>query len=313
MKVLSWDIGIKNLAYCLVEYQNSKEEYQNSEEETKQINILDWNVINVMDNDNISTTHQCEFILPKKGTSCCKTAKHYMMGTWQTFCGTHMKKYPESDINLISKRKCAHISSKNKKCDKGIKFVGENGLEGYCSAHAKNIENISLTAIAKSVKKPSIHKISTALINRLDDLNFPKDIDIILIENQPVFKNPKMKSIQMILYTYFLIRYQIDCENSNLQIHFMMANNKLKVKLPNSEIQEKCEKETNQKFKTKYQRFKELAKRFCEFYISENENENEKEKKIWLNHYEKHKKKDDLADTYLMCIYYQQNSKKFKV
>ena len=137
MKVLSWDIGIKNLAYCLVEYQNSEVEYQNSEGTSKSINILDWNVINILEDNNVSNIHKCEFILPKKEIKCGKTAKHYITGTWQTFCGTHVKKYSELEVNLINKRKCMFISSKNKNCEKGVKFVTDNGLEGYCSAHAK--------------------------------------------------------------------------------------------------------------------------------------------------------------------------------
>ena len=35
MLYLSWDIGIKNLAYCLVRYENNK------------IEIVDWEVINL--------------------------------------------------------------------------------------------------------------------------------------------------------------------------------------------------------------------------------------------------------------------------
>jgi hypothetical protein len=31
------------------------------------------------------------------------------------------------------------------------------------------------------------------------------DVDLVVIENQPSLKNPQMKSIQMILYSYFLI------------------------------------------------------------------------------------------------------------
>ena len=39
------------------------------------------------------------------------------------------------------------------------------------------------------------------------------DVDIVVIENQPVLKNPTMKSIQMVLYSYFLI-YGITTDKS---------------------------------------------------------------------------------------------------
>ena len=58
------------------------------------------------------------------------------------------------------------------------------------------------------------------------------EADVITIENQPAFKNPKMKSIQMIIYTYFNMRGRIDVKNPEKYIDrilFLSASNKLKV------------------------------------------------------------------------------------
>lgn len=296
MKVLSWDIGIKNLAYCLIEYCNDE------------MKIISWDVINIQGSENKTRNYTCEFTIPKKGCLCGKKAKHYQYGTWTTYCGTHVKKIDSLESQLISKRKCNHILKNNTRCQKNIKFETEHGLEGYCTIHAKNKDiSVELLPIEKK-QKSNLHQISRNLISILDEINFAAEIDIILIENQPAFKNPKMKSIQMILYTYFVIRYQVDMKNIHLGIYFMMANNKLKVKLPNLELQEKYQKDINHKYKTKYQRFKELGKTYCGYYL-----ENEKNLKQWQSEYQKHQKQDDLADTFLMCVYYLQNSKKFKV
>jgi len=59
------------------------------------------------------------------------------------------------------------------------------------------------------------------------------DVDIVVIENQPSLKNPKMKSIQMILYSYFLILGKgignWDKIGGYIQsIDFCSASNKLK-------------------------------------------------------------------------------------
>ena len=43
MKVLSWDVGIINLAFCLIDYNT----------ETKKWKILDWNIINLTNRDQI--------------------------------------------------------------------------------------------------------------------------------------------------------------------------------------------------------------------------------------------------------------------
>ena len=50
------------------------------------------------------------------------------------------------------------------------------------------------------------------------------DCDHIIIENQPVLKNPTMKSIQIMLYSYFLLK------NKKMKsIQLVNACNKLKV------------------------------------------------------------------------------------
>jgi hypothetical protein len=43
MKVLSWDVGIINLAYCLIDYNK----------ETKKFIIIDWNIINLTDREKM--------------------------------------------------------------------------------------------------------------------------------------------------------------------------------------------------------------------------------------------------------------------
>ena len=42
MKILSWDVGIYNLSYCLLE-----------KDENNNIKIIDWNIVNLIDNDSM--------------------------------------------------------------------------------------------------------------------------------------------------------------------------------------------------------------------------------------------------------------------
>lgn len=66
---------------------------------------------------------------------------------------------------------------------------------------------LPLAAEDETCKKVGLSELCTRLIDGLDHTFPPSDIiDLILIENQPVMKNPVMKSIQMMLYTYFHIR-----------------------------------------------------------------------------------------------------------
>ena len=41
MKLLSWDVGIKNLSYCILEKSNDSN-----------IDILEWGIINLQENDD---------------------------------------------------------------------------------------------------------------------------------------------------------------------------------------------------------------------------------------------------------------------
>ena len=104
----------------------------------------------------------------------------------------------------------------------------------------------------------------------IEELNLKTDFlnhDVICIENQPALKNPTMKSIQMLLYSYFIIEgvcKDPPCEN----VQMINARNKLKVyKGPEVEC----------KFKEKYKRNKYLSVEYTKNMILEEEEKNTKE------------------------------------
>ena len=47
--------------------------------------------------------------------------------------------------------------------------------------------------------------IGKNIVEQLDKYNHFLDVNHVLLENQPALKNPTMKSIQMMIYSYFLI------------------------------------------------------------------------------------------------------------
>ena len=124
----------------------------------------------------------------------------------------------------------------------------------------------------------------------MEELNSKTDFlnhDIICIENQPALKNPTMKSIQMLLYSYFIIEGV--CKDpicSNVQ----MINARNKLKVYKGEPVE-C------KFKEKYKRNKYLSVEYTKLMILEEEQK-------FIDLFSDSKKKDDLADAYLQGIYY---------
>lgn len=121
------------------------------------------------------------------------------------------------------------------------------------------------------------------------DETFKDDvIDHVLIENQPVQKNPTMKTIQIMVYAYFVQRkVLVGTVNSPiLGIHFISASRKNKY-TTKFNIDIEC--------KTKYQKNKKQAIACTQKLLEES---------FWLSYFMKHKKKDDLADSYLQTLSY---------
>ncbi len=212
MKVLSLDIGINNLSYCILSYDN--ENYD----------IKEWDILNVnpYENDN------------------------------------------------------KEIASLNKQIDKDNKKKLKD--EGESSKLKKK----------KLKKKPTLNELSEKIINTFDNKSIFLDCDYVIIENQPCMKNPTMKSIQMIVYSYFYIRGIVDNKSTILKdIVFISAGNKLKVyDGPNIEIN----------VKSRYTRNKKLGILHTKYLLKNHEE--------YLSFFELHKKKDDLADAFLQAAYF---------
>jgi len=255
MRILSWDVGIYNLAYCLIDYTV----------ESNKCVIVDWDIVNLNSNQKINNVATCSWKYKsshktKAGQVCSATAKHILKSTGKTYCLRHSK--------------IAHSS-------------------------LKSIFNIlkSPVPFEKSVKKikkpkkikPSIHILGLNMVAILDSKPSLLNVDYILIENQPVLKNPTMKSVQMILYSYFLINSVVK-DKSGAEIKFISARNKLKCyNGPPVEV----------KTKNKYSRTKKLAIEYCRYMIKDSEDK--------LEFFNQHKKKDDLADSYLQACWFVKN------
>jgi len=216
MKYLSFDVGIKNLAYC-------------SLNEDKK--ILDWGII------NLNRDPKCQ-------------------------CGI--------------KKECSNTATYE------VKDSDNNEVKYCCSAHVKKYKKKK-----KLNSNYDMFKISQILVEELNSKTDFLNHEIICIENQPALKNPTMKSIQMILYSYFIIEGV--CKDpicSNVQM--INARNKLKVyKGPEVEC----------KFTDKYKRNKYLSVEYTKNMILE-------EDQKFIDLFSESKKKDDLADAFLQGIYF---------
>ena len=230
MKILSWDVGIYNLSYCILE----------KNETDGKINIIGWDIVNLVDNDKMKKNKTALF------------------------------------------------------------------------------ENIPI---------------------KLQEIPQLLDVDHVVIENQPSLKNPQMKSIQMILYSYFIILGKAVNmgEFKNItNIDFCSASNKLKVyngpkivfpekvkkapklkkgevapipepvpsqaenivkdeegdEIVNTDVVETGKKKTTLKYADK----KKLAIAHAQYYVDNNFT-------TYKDFFSSHKKKDDLSDSLLQGLY----------
>ena len=237
MIILSFDIGIKNLAYCKLKFNNKTDMNHD---------ILDWNIINCAE-DIISKNLKCSVI--RKGNICGKDAVEKIID------------------NNLEKGFC-----KLKTCQKYL----------YKNCDIKKKKIIKIKKI--SVNKIPLSELGNILYFYLDKIMI-NDIDLILVENQPALKNPTMKSIQMMLFSFFV--FKKNYSNANYQIEFFNASKKLKIY--------DGPKVDTEHLKNKYNKRKYLAIKYTSYLLKKNNTE-------YITFFENNQKKDDLADSYLQGI-----------
>ena len=180
--------------------------------------------------------------------------------------------------------------------------------EKLLCVHAWDVCDIS------SPGKHDIHVVVQTILKFLEECfdNSLSFLSAVVIENQPVMKNPIMKSIQMVIFTYFHMMKKM--RFPDLQIHLVSAANKTKVtRLFSREKADALISQTSIEAKnTKGYKFnKILAQHLTRtllpfFFVPKvNVEENEtRENKNWDTFYNSHKKRDDLADAFLQGLHF---------
>lgn len=276
--VLSFDVGIVNLAYCLFTKENNNWK------------ILDWDIIDISERDAIK---------------CQCGAKPSFIHLDQYYCKTHCKKlepnkkFEELYIELPEKSKCT-FDHNGEIC--GRKSTYTDLKEMYCVTHAKQCfkkyesQNKLTEYKQKSVKKLDFDDVRLKLIQKLDERKILLSANVVVIENQPSMKNPVMKSISNTIYTYFLIRGIIDKkhDSSITAVKFMSPSNKLKIVTDGESKQLVALKGTDES--KAYKLTKALGVKYSRELLAHLPD--------WINKFNTYKKKDDLADAFLQGAYY---------
>lgn len=284
MKILSFDVGIRNLAYCVINKINDDT-----------FTIDNWGLIN-LDDDRKT----CMYLMRNK--KICTKVAHFSLSSnnkIEYLCKAHKKSHVIEEVNATecdSSLTCHFKKPDDKEC--GKKAVGIISKISYCNTHLKSQSKLILKErspkkLAKqNANKLGIQLLATKLFSKLDAIPDLLMVDEVLIENQPTLLNPTMKTIASFIYSYFCIRGVLDSNNKGTikSINFFSPSNKLKV---NKDQSDKILKKGDTK-KDVYVITKDLGEAYCKAIIN-------KERLEFLLKYEK---QDDLCDAFLQGFFY---------
>jgi len=265
MRIMSIDVGMRHLAYCIL-----------SKDANDNYSICEWDVIDLCN---------------KKANPCCQTDKHGKSCKRQTkfykddkyYCQLHAKKQkfpiPSAEMKLtkIKKMKICDLKRLAKKLEHELPKKSKK--QDYIDHFINDLSNNYLTPILQTNSK-SIDFVTYGkrIKSAFDEILSKTNIDCMIIENQIGPLALRMKMIQGMIMQHFI---EIGCPC----IKEISPSNKLK--------------DFTTKKKTTYSERKKLGITITRKLLYDNNNITK-----WSEHFNKHKKKDDLADSFLQGLWY---------
>ena len=373
-KCIGWDIGIKNLAYCVLDSGSAEITITNTEDticfNNNNYNIVNWKDISLVSQietnmeetgevSHINNTLKCcatnesankksnkkinvktnakKTEITKEETEvissiCGKSAMYCKeelitdssgKSSYFGLCKTHFKKCGTTPLPELNVKKCWAPECTGKP----IQVLKAHIYKGYCKKHINEMIKEKTHVVghflkinrAKTTSKFDINQLGIALFQELDKIKDKVlDTSIILLENQPVLKNPTMKSIQMFLYSYYLLRIMENNNSSisgsssgignclnNKKIQCYCASKKLDLIIFLPETEQIRINELIEKVNSGYQKNKKMAIMMVESLLQNNPK--------WLAFFKGNPKQDDLADSLLMTLHYFEKTNLMKV
>ena len=266
MRIISFDVGIKNLACCILEIENNDN-----------FKILFWDVLNLTN--------------PTLFPPCCQDkckfkVKQYFYNTQDYYCTKHCKKnnnnhniIPDDLQNLkkLQQKELFLLAQKYELEPK--KPISKKKLIELLDVY---IQNNFLIPLPKEKKASEMDLIS---VGREMKIAFHKDVDnygpfdYVIIENQISPIANRMKTVQGMIAYHFIMK------NIESKIYFISASNKL-----NCFTDDKIENYGDRK-KASVSISKQILEKCNQF-------------SHYKNYLDKNGKKDDLADCFLQLLYY---------
>jgi hypothetical protein len=292
MKVLSFDVGIKNLAYCL--FDNSTTKWK----------IADWKVVSLLGEEPI--IHRCSSDNPAKNKKtaakpCTHLAKYHHNQTY--LCDKHAKTLaatstfvylPEPRFKQVKKMKMEELVALA--LDLKVDSTGKKKPDLL-----KDIQVYLYTHVLQPVSKSSAKAGDADLITLgqtmkgifIEFMREHPDLSVVLIENQISPLANRMKTLQgMLAQTFIMLK-------DDIRIEFISSANKLKM------FSSKDKKETNSTAVSAptqsqtYQAHKKDGVTYCHQILEKKAFEGGEQWTLC-----ERKKKDDLADCFLQGVWW---------
>jgi hypothetical protein len=300
MNILSFDVGIKNLAYCLVNVVDAN---------ATKFNILDWGVINLISTNNTDdASHKCMTCTKKASLQTIANDRHYCAihakkdahfkpidNKFKEFAVVHsLNKIPMKRLNeFIAHYSIIIASGTGKKPLKGeLLEIVKKFISDYCFVKCGSGEK------KKKANDFDLVRLGVALRDKLDatfSAEIRQTIDKIVIENQIGPLAIRMKSLQGMITQYFIMKELTD-------ISYISASNKLKMfegselMYCDDDIEEKNVEDKDKESKKKYKERKDKSVEIVAKLVDG--------MPVWEKVFKTHAKKDDLADSLLQALWY---------
>ena len=183
MKIISFDVGIRNLAYCVLEGTNRND-----------VKITDWNIIDVLAEQSGKDVTRCY--------KCSASASWMQASTGTCACSRHKpksgKKTTKKELTTKTIEELQGLLAKG-----GVHPVPTKKVDCVNSLYTHNRQSVWMRCV-KSINNGSVLDLSPALMKCLDD-RMPswKGADKVVIENQ---MERRMFSVQAMLQMYYTCR-----------------------------------------------------------------------------------------------------------
>lgn len=252
-KVLAFDIGIKNLAFCILENDKA-----------------------------VIALENCNILEPVEDDKCfmCSYKASYKAGD-NVFCKRHI---PGTHI-IIPELNTKKIPS--------IKVLKEL-IKTYTCENLGNTKNDYVQSLTRKFtlhyeqpKQPNAAKLSLEYIHDLlrqfikEHWQHFSGCTHVLLENQPVFKNPHMKSVQVLLF-------------ATLREHFLINNQHPKFNLVHAKKKSGDAKKGDEGYTERKNKSEERLKKLFDEETIVNP--------LIYSAWQLAKKKSDMADALCMCV-----------